>query len=338
MAHPWLFEANFEDGTSGEWDSDTVNTLLDFPHYTTLAAIPGGGLPFRGAYCMRVAMGDANDHTVTEGDMDITTGNTAWTRFYLFLAKDVDATSDDTINIFEIQETGNAVEFAIGLRFTAATDAIELGIGVVTPTVFGTTLLERDRWYAIEASFAIDTAATNGAATVFLDGGSHATISSIQATGAITHGVLGTQLTLSTTTGTILFDQFVFDDLQIFPFKRRFVEQLLVTATNEHVFVGNGKIENVTLLGPDNADGVLTIYDTDEADTNDASNIIVELRNTAGDEVVDPASLPARVTRGAYVTLSGTGTRGSRALVSICAAQGWGSDGAIRNYAARRTG
>ncbi len=138
--------------------------------------------------------------------------------------------------------------------------------------------------------------------------------------------------TLSTTTGTLLFDQFVFDDLQIFPFKRRFVEDVLVTK-DQHLFVGNGRIENITLMSGAGTDCVVSIYDTDEADTNDASNIVAELKNTANNEVVDPAGMPAQITRGAYVVMTGTDPR---ALVKIGAAQGWGSDGAIRNYAARR--
>ena len=72
MAFPWIFEESFDAGTRGDWDSESdTGSLLDFPHYTTLAAIPGGGLPFRGAYCMRIVCGDTNDHTLTEDDIDI---------------------------------------------------------------------------------------------------------------------------------------------------------------------------------------------------------------------------------------------------------------------------
>ena len=44
MAFPWIFHANFEQGTNAEWDSETDGaspTQLDFPHYTELARFPG---------------------------------------------------------------------------------------------------------------------------------------------------------------------------------------------------------------------------------------------------------------------------------------------------------
>jgi hypothetical protein len=155
---------------------------------------------------------------------------------------------------------------------------------------------------------------------------------------AVTDGVLGTQNTLSTTTGVLLFDQFVFDELQVYGFQRRFPETILCTKS-QHIFVGNGRIDNVTLLSGDTTvNNQVKIYNTDTADTNDASHIVAELRNTAVKEIVDPAGMPVRVTRGAFVQITGTvETGGPRALVQIGAAQGWGSEGAIRNYAAKRS-
>lgn len=331
MAFPWVFEESFDDGTKGDFDTESdTGALLDFPHYTTLAAIPGMGLPFRGAYCMRILPGDANDHTLLEGDINITNAATGWVRFLMW--HNLTATADDIFNIFEHQASAT-IEVVISLQITAATNLVEIGLGESEASVFNAILLP-NQWNIIEMSSVAQTGATS---TLYVNGASVQTLGS-HPSAAVTDGVLGTQGTLDTTAGTLLFDQFVFDELQIYPFKRRFVEQVLVTK-DQHLFVGNGRIDNVTLLSGDTtADNVLRIYDTDVADTNDASNIVVELRNTAVDETVDPAGMPVRVTRGAYITLTGTSSgRGPRALVQIGAAQGWGSDGAIRNYAAKRT-
>ncbi|KKK83636.1 hypothetical protein LCGC14_2791400, partial [marine sediment metagenome] len=329
----------FEPGDASLWDGGETDTgsLLDFPHYTTLAAIPGSGLPFRGAYCMRVVCGDANPHTVDEGSIDIADDATAFVRFYLYIDNGFAATANDTFNIFEFQQAGGTIEASLSLKITATTDvvAISLGDGIVSSETFFE--ISKGVWHAIEMKMRADLLDL-GTLDLWVDGANLISITGLDNAAAVGLGVLGTQDTAATTTGTLLFDQFVFDDLQIYPFKRRYVENVLVTK-NQHVFVGNGRIENVTLLSGDmTADNVLQIYDTDDADTDDASNIVAELRNTAANETVDPAGMPVRDSRGAYITLTGTSTgRGPRALVQIGAAQGWGSDGAIRNYAAKRT-
>ncbi len=136
MAFPWIFESNFEQGTNAEWDSSHDGEgLLDFPHYTTLSQIPNTGVPWGGAYCMRVQMSDAEEHTVLEGDLNIADTATAWTRFYLW--HDLKATATDTFNIYELQAGTSDIEAAIGLRITANTNAVEIGTGKVAATTFG---------------------------------------------------------------------------------------------------------------------------------------------------------------------------------------------------------
>lgn len=337
MAFAWLFESNFEAGDASEWDGGETDTgsLLDFPHYTTLAAIPGGGLPFRGAYCMRVVCGDTNPHTVDDGDIDIADNATAFVRFYLYIDNGFAATADDTFNIFEFQQAGGTIEASLSLKIIAATDvvSISLGDGIVSTETFFE--ISKGVWHAIEMKMKADLDDA-GTLDLWVDGGDALiSLTGLDNAAGVGLGVLGTQDTDATTTGTLLFDQFVFDDAQIYPFKRRFVENVLVTK-DQHLFFGNGRIENISLLSGAATDNVVSIYDTDAADTNDASNIVAELKNTsAANELVDPAGMPVRVTRGAYVVMTGTNPR---ALVQIGAAQGWGSDGAIRGYAARRTG
>ena len=331
MAFPWLFEEDFEDGTLGNFDSESdTGALLDFPHYSTLAAIPNMGLPWRGAYCMRILPGDTNNHTLTEADINIADGVEASFRFYLW--HDLEATADDIFNIFELESAGAVVEVVISLQITAATNLVEIGLGETEASTFSATLLRR-RWYAIEM---ISTAATGGTSTLRVDEGSVVTLGTHPSL-AVTDGVLGTQNTLATTTGTLLFDNFVMDDARVFAHDQRWADEILLTKSG-HAFVGPGKINNITLLSGDTtADNVVQVYDTDDANTDDAGNIVAELRNTAVDETVDPAGMPVSVTRGAYVSITGTSTgRGPRALVQLRRATGYGSEGAIRNYAMKR--
>lgn len=225
MAFPFIVDRNFEQGDNSEWDSEQdTGSFLDFPHFSTLARNEvqgpngiGPAAPFRGAFSMRVRMGDTNAHTVTEGDLDIADTVSRWTRFYLYVGANVDATADDTWNIFELQAAAT-VERVVGLRYTAATDVLDIGVGKVAPTVFY-TLPAKGRWYCVELMADIETNAT-GVGTLYIDGTQVATITSLTDI-AVTTGVLGTKNTLSTTTGTLLYDEFVFDDLRVYPISRQ---------------------------------------------------------------------------------------------------------------------
>lgn len=333
MAFPFVFQENFELGTKGNFDTESdTGSLLDFPHVSTLAGINGIGpaAPFRGAYCMRIVMGDTNDHTLEEADMNVAASGTGWFRFYLYLGNDVAATADDTFNIFELKGTGTT-EAAIGLRITASTDAVEIGIGETAPTAFATPLLTKGVWHAIELKVVVDSGIGNdGTLELFVDGASVATVATLDQ-GAITDGFLGTQDTLSTTTGTLLFDQFVQDDLRIYPIVDRYPLQLTLTQSS-HVFVGPGLVSNVSLLSGAGTDNVLSIYDTSRGNTNDALKIGVELKNTANNELVDPAGMPIQVTRGCFVVMTGTNPRG---VVNVEWAPGYSSVGAVRTVASR---
>lgn len=332
MAFPFLFEDDFESGDNSVWDSeDDGEGLLDFPHYVELARIPGMGLPYRGAYCARIQAGDANDHTLTAGAVNISADGTFGLRLALYLADDFAFTADDTVNLIELQASAT-VELAIGLRLTAATDLIEVGIGETAPSQFASSPLQRGRWYEIEADGNIDAGGGNdGDGTLYLDGHSVATISSLDQ-GAITDALLGLMNPLATTTGTVLLDQFVADDARIgFP-ENRWSTDMYLTKSG-HAFVGPGEIENVTLISGAGTDCTLDLYDTDVAATTGERR--AHLANTANNEIVDPAGMPVGpLVNGAYVALAGTNPR---ALVKIRRAVARGSEGAVRNIALART-
>ena len=337
MSFPFIFESNFEGGTVGEWDSETdVELALNIRHYSHLARYDvsqiGPIAPWRGAYVAEWDLaGDTAAHVLIEGDIDIADTATRYSRFYLMVGRDLLATADDTFNIYEVQGTADAVENAVGLRITATTDVVEIGVGNVAPTVFAPSPLVKGRWYAIELVSNIQSGGT-GTGTLFVDGVQVAQVTTLTNT-AVLRGVLGTQNTLSTTTGHLFMDAFVFDDTQIGPMFDRFPETQWITKST-HVCLGNSELLNVTLLPGTGTNSVLKIYDTDVASTAGEGNIVAHLFNlTANEPPIDLADVPVCVKRGAYVELAGTAPR---AIVHIGRSQGYYSAGRIRQHGAKR--
>jgi hypothetical protein len=336
MGFPFIFESNFELGTNAEWDSETdTGSRLNYPHYATLAKYDvtsvGPVLPWRGAFVAEWNLGDTNDHTLIRSTIAIADTASAYTRFLLFLGKDLAATADDTFSIYELQGTANAQESVIALKITAATQAIQIGVGQTQATVsLNANSLPRGRYYTIELLTTVSTTGS-GVSTLFVDGTQYATVTGITNT-AVLRGVLGTQDTLSTTTGHLFIDAFVFDEARIYPISIRYPETILLTKS-AHVFVGSGTIRNISLLSGAGTDNVLTVFDTDEAKVLEASTTLCELKNTANGQIVDPVTVPVDVRRGCFVQLAGTNPR---AIVQIDGAQGYWSVGRIRQHGFKR--
>lgn len=318
MAFPWIFEANFELGSAAEWDSETdTASQLDFPHFSTLARFPWStAAPFRGAYVMRAVLsGGTADAFVLEGDIDIAANVTRYVKFDMWISPDFTSTANDTINIFEVQSSGPVIEATFGLRIVAATNAINFGIGEVTPTSFGSEAIQRGKWHTVELAIDIDNAGANdGTIDLYVTRENtpsnetvHATQVSSLDQAAVIQGVLGVQLHLATTTGTILFDNFRFDDARVYPERDRFPLSYLLTKDG-HAFVGMGVIDRIEMLSGAGTDNVATIFDTDSGDTTIAGNIVAELKNTANNQVVIQDHEMA-VRRGAFVQMSGTTPR-----------------------------
>lgn len=329
MALPYVFSASFDTGDNSEWDSESdTGSLLDFPHYTTLAALKNAPAPYRGAYCMRIQPGDTNDHTLTEGDMNISTSGTAWARFALYVSDNFAATADDIFNIFELQASAT-VETAISLQITASTNLVEIGIGETEASTFNSTL-SKGEWHEIELSATVDSGAGNdGTSTLYVDGQAVQTISSLDQ-GAITDGVLGTQGTLATTNaGYLLFDEFAFDDTRI-GLTHRFATHRIIT-TSSFAFVGPGQLGNVKIIDGGGGDVTVDIYDTDEY----SSSLTPRWYGQTGTANVDAdaADVPIDFARGCLIVMSGT-TPAVQFYVQK--AKAWGSDGAVRTYASKR--
>ena len=331
MAFPWLADENFELGTRGNFDATTG--APDFPHYSVLAGIPaiGPAAPYRGAFCMRSIL-NTTDNTVTENDVDIADGSTGWSSFYLYAGNNVTGTANDIFPVYEVQ-SGGAIEGVVGLQITATGNLLDIGVGKAAPTVFTTGgAFTRNIWHHVELRTVVSTGAV-GTNTVFLDGVNVATVTGLTNIVPI-QGVLGTQDVLSTTSGTVLFDRFIFDDLQVFPEKIRFPTSVTITR-DTHVFVGPGWIDSASLLS---ASGTLVLYDTDVANSENAE-AVVDIDSTRGRISYDGG---AEFRHGCWADVA----TNARAEVKLFTGRDWrtgkygpiayGSNGAIRSYGARR--
>lgn len=337
MAHPFIFESTFEQGSNAEWDSESdTGSLLDFPHYSTLAVQSGTPVPYRGAYCMRIQLGDTNDHTLTEGDIDIADAATRYFRFYLFVSRDFTATADDVFNIFELQQAGGTVEMALSMQITAATNLLEIGFGDGTAASAFVAFPGRGRWVCVELLATISTGGA-GVATLFLDGTQVQTATSLTQAAAVGQGVLGTQNTLATTTGALYFDDFVMDDARIYPNQRRFPTQYAVSKS-QHLFVGPGVVDGAALIST-TAGNVLSLYDTDTAEGYELGTLVA--RVVVGG--ITGVSGPLAFLRGCYAEVTGTSPLGAVYLTQSSEKPGvqgprYYSPGAIRRYAHLRKG
>lgn len=337
MAFPWVYEEDFELGTLGNFNSETdTETRLDFPHYSTLAKVPGVLMPYRGAYCMRVNLandGSPADAYVQEDDgFDISSNGTLHIRFMLYVSPNIVMADTDEFIILALQASGPTTEAVIAINYTTA-DGLRLGTGETAATVF--LPLTTGVWHAVELHVELDNAGSNdGSLIMRLDGAAATTVSSLDQ-GAIIQARLGViDQDAGTTTGTVLFDDVITDDARIYMPTFRFPLSPILTKSG-HAFVGPGYVDSANLYSGAGTDNVLALYDTDFGDINDASKLKFELKNTANSAMVGSNKTePIYFRRGCYVSLTGTNPRGQLDIRPMV----YGSDGAIRNYGARRPG
>lgn len=248
------------------------------------------------------------DAVLIEGDIDIAAATASFFRWYMNILGNT-STASDTMNIFEIQSAaGTDTWGCVGLRVSAASTAIELGVGRSVPTSFATFTLPTNSWHCIEvrATTAADSDTADGGVTLFVDGVQLVAVTSLDQDTIIGRGVLGLQDQLLTTEMTILIDEFAQDDARLYPFVKQFPEVMRMTKSG-HAFVGRGMVENVTLIsGATATDCQVSVFDSGYGITNDASNIGVLLKNVTADEIVDPAGMPIECYEGCYVALTGT--------------------------------
>jgi hypothetical protein len=338
VSYPFLTETNFETGTLGSFDAEEDGDgKLSFPHYSDLARRPGIAMPYRGAYCMQIDVsgGTAAAYVQETGSWDLTAGSgTIYHRYMVWVDPNIVMATTNEFAIFQFWSSTSTVEAGIYINYTTA-NGYRIGIGEASASSF--LPLTLGKWNAVETFFE-PKGSSASTIDLWLNGASATQVGSFTSAN-ITSGVLGTMgLDAGTSRGIILFDSVIADDLQIYPPTIRFEETVLLTMSG-HAFVGPGVLDNVTLLSSATADCVVSVYDTDVGNTDDAGNRKAVLRNTAGThgEIVDPAGMPVPLRRGCYITISGsTDAAGPMALANIKPHVAWGSDGAIRNYGLRR--
>ena len=304
MAFPFIFESNFETGDASEWTSETdTASQLDFPHYTELARFKKA-VPFDGAFAMRAQLvGGTADAFVLQEDMNIAADAVTFAKFPIWFSPDFTGTADDTFALFEFQGAANAIQISMGARIVATTNVINLGIGELAPTSFGAAI-ERGVWYTVELSITLDDGASDdGTIDIYVTRAGDTEAAAVYATQvasldqiAATHGVLGIQDHLATTTGTILYGGLVQDDARVFPTTRyRTAPQF---SKSGHAFVGPGSIEAASII-TEGATDVVKVWDTDTGDIDRTLEPIIELN---GGNLLS-FSGPRKFTKGCFVEL-----------------------------------
>lgn len=314
MAFPWIFASNMESGVATtEWDSETDTvSQLDFAHYKTLALYPWKCAPYSGAYCLRcVLSGGTADAFVKEGDIDCAADTATWIKFDLWMSPNFTGTADDTFAIFEAQEVGNAPQVSFGARVVAATNVINLGIGKAAPTTFSALDFQRGVWHTVELKIDLDDGGSDdGTVDIYVTRSGDlvatkvyaAQVASLDQT-AVTHGVLGIQDHLATTTGVILIDNFIQDDARVYPQARYQNDPIFAGITGGgHAFVGPGWIAGAAILA--GTSPTMVLWDTDSADVLASQSYEVSMATASTNQ----SSIGGHIyfQKGCYVVLGGT--------------------------------
>ena len=341
MTFPFLAEDNLATSTVNTtvWNGTNVDTQSkrNIRHYSYLA---GHGarleLPFQGAYAHHIDLSLGTADAYLESTLWATALNgTIHTRFY-FYARGLVMAASDRFTLLMLHSVGPVVEGVIDLRNNAGVlELVTTELHADAPTVIAQLI--QNQWHCVELLSEVDAGAGNdGSHQLFVDGYAIGTVGSLDQA-AFTQARLGAMnIDAGTTAGHVLFGGIIADETRIFPVRTRFSNQQYLTRSG-HVFTGPGQLQDVTLLAGAATDNALICYDTDEANTNDPSTIIVpELRNAQGASDTVVYRVPhgqGEFQRGCYVALSGTNPR---ALVT--ARRATSGLPALRSYAAQRPG
>ena len=315
MAFPYIFAEGFESGTNGLFDNDS-GSLLDFPHYTTLAR--WGMAPYRGAYCMRVLLngGTTTQYTEETGSFDFAAADRRFVRWYFYLGSDFTMADTDKFAMFNLESVAGAtVIVAAGIdrsgssirlwyANTNSSTAQTIVIGTLDPPGNPNSCLRR--WHHVELNMLIDSGAGNDGTIqgYYNDGAFGTTITALDQALSVDarFGVIGPD---AGTSGTLLIDDVILDDLQIYSDRVRYPVNRWIVQADDHPMIGPGRVSvGVTGTG---TDAVLSLYDTDGV-PNRLEPIAV-LRNVSANEFI-PGHDVFDFSHGLYATLSGTNPQG----------------------------
>jgi len=336
MAFPYLLYEAFEDGTNGVFNSETdTGERLAVTHYSELARLGDCAMPWRGAYALRVDLkkGVQNAYLQEDDDFDTALDGTIYVKWRMWVSPDITMANNDQFFLFKLQATGPVDEAVCAIQYTTA-NGLQIGVGGAQATAF--LGMSTGKWVDVEIKSVIDDGASNdGTVQLWVDGVASTVVGELDQDAIIQaqFGVIGQDA--GTTAGTILFDHIIADDTRIYPTHndQRWDYNQVVLADNQHLFIGPGCLENIQLITA-GTDNVLQCWDTDTGTTNDLNRLKVELKTSTAAEIVDPAGMPVKFTRGCYVVI--TGTTAAKAIARIGYVAAWGSEAAVKNYGLKR--
>lgn len=326
MAFPFLVDETWDDGTRGNFDSETdASSILDFPHYQTLARF--GLAPWRGSHALRLALSGTATADVTEtGGFDTSQGTTINIWFPVCIGADLSLTAGDTVILFALQSAGPVNEVVFGVRNNGGVYELFAGETGATNTLAITR--SNKRWYQVELTCAI--AGGTGTIDFYVDGGAVGSQITSLNQAAITQGQLGAiSGTAAGNAGTILIGGVIADDARIYP-RTRFPEDTAWVTRDHTAFVGQCCIDNVQLTGT-GTDAVLTVLDTDIYESTGigfSREPTAYIRNVTANDQSPGENTPIECKRGAYIQLTGTNPQ---AWVSL--RSGYGAGNVIKSHA-----
>lgn len=305
MAFPWLQEEVFDDGTRGGFDSETdASSILDFPDYRELAR--GGFAPWRGAHALRVRLAaDATGFITETGGFDTAQGGTISVWFSLLIGADLSLTAGDTVVLFALDSAGPVNEAVVGVRNNGGVYELFCGETGATRTLPITR--NTKRWYQIELTATIGNPA-DGTLDFYVDGAQVGAQITTLTQATITQARLGAVSgTAAGNLGTILIGGIIADDLRVYP-RTRFPQDTAWITRDQTAWVGPCTIDAASVTGT-GTDAVLTVLD---ADIYTATGIdfsrepAIYVRNVVANDQAPGFNPPIKLTRGAYVQLTGT--------------------------------
>jgi hypothetical protein len=323
MAFPFLADENFDDGTLGNFDSETdSSSILDFPHYAELAR--GGRAPWQGAHAMRARLNGTAVGFVTEtGTFDTAGASTIHIWGTVLIGEDVSIATDGVIVLAALQSAGPVNEACLVLSNTAAL-GYHLAFGETGATRTFPIVRSNKIWYEFEMSALIDNAGSNdGTLTGYIDGAPVGAAITALDQGAITQFSLGAVSgTSAGDRGTILFGGVIADDARIYPRRqKRFSVDKWVTR-DINAFVGSGELDGVSITGT-GTDAVLNIYDTDIFEATGVGfsrQPLIYTRNITANDQSPGMTTPIKFDKGCYVQLTGTAPQAFLSLKDGCPA------------------
>lgn len=319
MAFPWLFEERFDDGTRGNFNSETdASGILDYPHYKELAR--QGLHPFQGSHALRLRLSGTATANVEETDgFDTAAAGTIHVWFPVLLGADLTLNDTDTVILFALQSAGPVNEVVVGVRNNGG--AYELFCGETGATRTVAVARSNKKWHQVEVRAVIDNAGANdGTIDFYVDGAQIGAQIAALDQGAIIQAQFGAVSgTAAGNRGTILLGGIMADDARIFP-KERFPSDTFWVTRDMTAWVGPCVIDAANVTGT-GTDATMTILDTDIYDaaiTTFSREPSVYLRNVTANDQAPGFNTPVEIKRGAYVQLAGTNPQGWVSIRPLC--------------------